>query len=132
MACARPAVNVQLGRFEVDLLWREHRLVVELDGYASHGTRAAFERDRSRDAELAAAGLRIVRFTWRQVARDPAAVAARMRTLLRDVCLAPRVDLPPPAGGGSDARARRLQPGPPPRTVPAREGAPGDHHAFLD
>jgi hypothetical protein len=55
-----PATNapLQLGhRFvEADCAWREQRLIVELDGYATHGTRASFEDDRGRDRALTAAG----------------------------------------------------------------------------
>jgi very-short-patch-repair endonuclease len=39
----RPEVNVKLDRFEVDFLWRDQRLVVEVDGWGSHRTRTAFE-----------------------------------------------------------------------------------------
>ena len=31
----------------VDFLWPELRLIVEVDGYGTHGNRAAFEADRS-------------------------------------------------------------------------------------
>ena len=51
-------------------------LVVEVDGFAFHGNRAAFERDRARDATLVAAGYRVVRITWRQLADEPHAVVA--------------------------------------------------------
>ena len=55
---------------EVDLLWPQERLIVEIDGYAYHGSRAAFERDRRRDARLLAAGYRVLRVSWRQIADD--------------------------------------------------------------
>lgn len=55
-----PLVNVQVAGWEVDMLWCEERLVVELDGYAYHRTRAAFERDRRRDADLQLAGYRVL------------------------------------------------------------------------
>jgi Protein of unknown function (DUF559) len=45
-----PRVNARVGRFEVDFLWPAHRLIVEVDGYAYHSDRGAFERDRRRDA----------------------------------------------------------------------------------
>jgi very-short-patch-repair endonuclease len=51
---------------------------VEVDGYATHGTRQAFETDRRRDAELTGAGYRVMRVTWRQLDREPEAVAARL------------------------------------------------------
>ena len=68
-----PDVNVLLGRHEVDFLWREEGLVVEVDGFAFHSSRASFEADRRRDAELAAQGLRVIRVTWRQIADQPEA-----------------------------------------------------------
>ena len=53
------------------------KLIVETDG-RRHRTRAAFERDRARDALLTAVGWRVMRFTTRQVRGDPATVAARV------------------------------------------------------
>jgi very-short-patch-repair endonuclease len=71
-----PLTNAHVAGLEVDLLWREQRLVVEVDGYAFHGSRAAFERDRRRDARLLAAGYRVLRITWRQLAHEPERVIA--------------------------------------------------------
>lgn len=67
----RPDLNVLLdlddGKVEADCLWREQRLIVELDGGDTHGTRSAFESDRERDRRLHAAGWRAIRVTWRQL-----------------------------------------------------------------
>jgi very-short-patch-repair endonuclease len=78
-----PEVNVKIDRFEVDFLWRDQRLVVEVDGWDSHRSRSAFEEDRARDARLAVLGYEVVRFTWRQVTEDARAVAQTIRLLLR-------------------------------------------------
>lgn len=78
----RPETNVRVGRHEVDLLWRDRRLVVEVDGYAYHAGREAFERDRRRDAELQAAGLRVIRVTWRRIVREPEALIALLAQAL--------------------------------------------------
>lgn len=78
----QPGVNVRVDRYEVDFLWREHSLVVEVDGWNSHRSRSAFEDDRSRDARLKILGYEVVRFTWRQVTRDRRGVAETIRTLL--------------------------------------------------
>ena len=76
-------IDLPTRRVEVDLLWRSARLVVELDGYASHGTKHAFEDDRERDRMLQLAGLRVVRVTWRQLHRDQRALARDLRSLTR-------------------------------------------------
>ena len=85
----RPAINATAGAHEVDFLWREHRLIVETDGAATHLTPTAFERDRARDAELTAAGYRVVRFTWRQVVQEPRAVITVISALLAPGTLCP-------------------------------------------
>jgi very-short-patch-repair endonuclease len=78
----RPRVNHWVAGFEVDFLFADHRLVVETDGWAHHRTRRAFERDRERDAALVRAGHRVLRFTHRQIAGDPPAVAATIAAAL--------------------------------------------------
>ena len=60
-ACRNPSRNGIVCGYEVDLHWPELKLVAELDGYAFHGHRRAFETDRERDLVLQAAGHRVVR-----------------------------------------------------------------------
>jgi len=78
----RPASNARVGRYEVDLLWRKQRLAVEVDGFAFHGTREAFERDRRRDAELQTRGYRVLRVTYRQLTAEREALVARLAVAL--------------------------------------------------
>jgi very-short-patch-repair endonuclease len=82
----RPLCNHKLrvgGReIEVDFLWPEQRLVVESDGYATHGTKAAFERDPRRDQDLLLSGYRVARFTWDQVEREPTKTVTTIAHLL--------------------------------------------------
>jgi very-short-patch-repair endonuclease len=75
-------VNARVGGFEVDFVWRDQRLVVEIDGFTYHASRAAFERDRQRDSILAARGYTVIRVTWRQLVDAPEAVVARLATAL--------------------------------------------------
>ena len=77
-----PLVNTWLEDMEVDFLWPDQRLVVEMDGWGTHGTRKGFERDRARDAELALRSYRVLRFTWRQVGADPEQVAEIVKAVL--------------------------------------------------
>ena len=58
--------------------------MVEVDGWESHRTRSAFEKDRARDARLKVLGYEVARFTWRQIENDSALVVHTVRTLLRD------------------------------------------------
>jgi very-short-patch-repair endonuclease len=83
----RPRLNADVmvkGRFfEVDCLWGEQQLVVELDGRHVHGTNMAFEKDRERDRLLLVEGWRVTRITWRQLRDEAPAVIDDLRRLLR-------------------------------------------------
>lgn len=78
-----PEVNVRVERYVVDFLWAPEALIVETDGYETHRTRRAFESDRERDARLVVLGYRTLRFTYRQVAREPLVVATLLRSALQ-------------------------------------------------
>jgi very-short-patch-repair endonuclease len=77
-----PESNAVVGPYEVDLLWREQRVVVEFDSWRWHSSRPAFEADRRRDGDLAARGYTVIRVTWRQLTREPHAVVARVAAAL--------------------------------------------------
>ncbi|HKH16310.1 MAG TPA: type IV toxin-antitoxin system AbiEi family antitoxin domain-containing protein [Solirubrobacteraceae bacterium] len=77
-----PQSNVRIGPYLLDFLWREQRLVVETDGWAAHGHRGAFERDRMRDATLQARGYAVLRFMWRQVKYDTVRVVVAIAQVL--------------------------------------------------
>jgi very-short-patch-repair endonuclease len=79
---AAPESNAVVGPYEVDLLWREQRVVVEFDSWRWHSSRPAFEADRRRDGDLAARGYTVIRVTWRQLTREPHAVVARVAAAL--------------------------------------------------
>jgi very-short-patch-repair endonuclease len=79
-----PEVNVHVAGFTVDFLWREQRLAVETDGYRAHRGRQAFEDDRERELALGMLGIRLRRFSDRQVNGQPAHVAAAVRVALAD------------------------------------------------
>jgi hypothetical protein len=79
----RPRMNISILGFEVDCVWPEQRLIVELDGFGTHGSRSAFERDRRRDRALEAAGWTVVRITATQLAEEPGALRADLMQLLR-------------------------------------------------
>jgi very-short-patch-repair endonuclease len=82
-ALPSPRVNARVrvdgDGFEVDFSWPGRRLIAELDGFGTHGTRAAFERDCRRDRLLQLGGRRVVRFTWRQLVGEPDEIAGYSR-----------------------------------------------------
>jgi very-short-patch-repair endonuclease len=78
-----PEVNSSIEGYVADFVWRQERLIVETDGWAAHGTRHAFERDRRRDADLLAAGWRVLRVSNDRLEREPEWVAERVAEALR-------------------------------------------------
>jgi very-short-patch-repair endonuclease len=78
----RPQVNVLVAGHVVDAVWPDRALVVELDSRTYHQTRAAFERDRERDADLQAAGFRVIRITHRRLEQEPGEMVGLVRLLL--------------------------------------------------
>jgi very-short-patch-repair endonuclease len=77
-----PETNVRIGRYTADFFWRRERVIVEVDGYRFHRGRAAFERDRRRDAEHQDAGILVIRVTWRQLEREPEVFLVRLARAL--------------------------------------------------
>ena len=82
----RPRMNGDLhlrGRFfQIDALWEDERVAVELDSRSVHGTNKNFEGDRQRDRILLAEGWRTMRVTWRQLKEEPDEVARDLRKAL--------------------------------------------------
>lgn len=70
--------NVRIHGHEVDFLWRDVSVVVELDGWDGHSGRVAFERDRLKVATLTAHGLTVIPVTGRQLRDDPTGVLRRL------------------------------------------------------
>jgi very-short-patch-repair endonuclease len=74
-----PEVNVKVGRWTVDFLWRTSSLVAETDGYRYHRGSVAFEDDHARDLDLRRLGYAVRRFTYRQVHDEPERVVTDLR-----------------------------------------------------
>jgi very-short-patch-repair endonuclease len=83
-----PEVNgtVELGELtiEADAVWREPKVLVELDGRQAHLTASAFETDRERDRAAALAGWVVIRITWRQLNEQPGRIVRDLRRLLEE------------------------------------------------
>jgi hypothetical protein len=75
----KPIVNAKIGDYVADMLWPEHKLIVELDSRAFHLNPTSFETDRIKDADLQLEH-RVIRVTDYRLQRHPEKVAA---TVLR-------------------------------------------------
>lgn len=83
----RPELNADLelapGRWiQPDCLWRDARLIVELDGRAAHDTTSRFDSDRERDRLLALASFAVIRVTWTHLTTRPHRLAADLEELI--------------------------------------------------
>jgi very-short-patch-repair endonuclease len=77
-----PHMNARIEGVEVDALWPAEGVVVELDGYAFHRGARSFQRDREKTNDLLLAGYVVLRFTYEDVVRRPAATAERVARAL--------------------------------------------------
>lgn len=79
-----PEVNVKIGRWRVDFLWRDARLIVETDSHQYHRGSVAFEADHQRDLGLRRIGFTVRRYTGAQLRSYPAEIAADLGEVLAD------------------------------------------------
>jgi very-short-patch-repair endonuclease len=89
-----PQFNIYVEDELVDVVWRERRLVVEIDSWGFHRGKRPFEDDRRRGNKLLRAHWRLARFTDAQVMFHPDDVGAELSDLLSDE------PWPPPARSG--------------------------------
>ncbi len=77
-----PEPNVRIGPYRVDALFRDLRVVVELDGRAAHESEARKLTDHRRDLYLRRLGYTVRRYSWFQVFRAPRELATDLRATL--------------------------------------------------
>lgn len=78
-----PLTNVKVNGHLVDFFWPQFELIVETDGWGSHGRRGQWERDRARDLDHAAVGAMTLRVTARMLEREPFAVVAKLSAAMQ-------------------------------------------------
>ena len=64
----------------VDFMYRAHGLVIEVDGYAVHNSRSSWQHDRHRQNDLVIAGLKVLRYSWRDVCNDETSIVETVRS----------------------------------------------------
>jgi hypothetical protein len=77
-----PEVNVKVGRYEVDFLWRARNLVVEVDSFTYHRGSVSFHADPERDLDLRQLGHTVLHFTDLQLEKEPERVVADVAAAL--------------------------------------------------
>jgi len=96
--------QVQIGKYRVDFMAQSvlcqnytdkarvihsRKMIIECDGHDFHERTAdQAERDKSRDRELVAKGFTVLRYTGREIWRDPTAAAIEVVELLRNDIIA--------------------------------------------
>jgi very-short-patch-repair endonuclease len=78
----QPLVDIRIAGFPVDAYFPVERVIVELDGWDFHSSKASFESDRDRDATMLALGIVTVRITWERLVQMSEREAARLRVIL--------------------------------------------------
>jgi very-short-patch-repair endonuclease len=77
-----PEVNAKVGNYTADFLWRAEKVILEIDGYAYHHTRATFERDHQRDTEHQRHDYLVIRVTPRQLEHNIEALLVQIAITL--------------------------------------------------
>jgi len=80
--CNQFIETVRGTRPKVDFVWPPGRMIIELDGYSSHGNRAAFMYDRHRDYELTLTGYTVLRLANEEIAQDIGKAIEKIRDIV--------------------------------------------------
>jgi hypothetical protein len=75
-------LNTRVAGYEVDVLFPEQRVIVELDGYEFHSAPQPFESDRERDAVMLAIDHVTLRITWKRFTKAAEKEASRLKGIL--------------------------------------------------
>jgi len=77
-----PKFNTYIHGIQVDAHWPGSNLVVELDGYDNHSSRAQLRRDKRNDLKLRGRGLTVLRYDWELIRRQPRPIRTEILTRL--------------------------------------------------
>ncbi|HEY2480374.1 MAG TPA: type IV toxin-antitoxin system AbiEi family antitoxin domain-containing protein [Solirubrobacterales bacterium] len=73
-----PQTNVVVAGYELDCYWEAEGFAVEIDVFATHGSRLPFETDRERADDLLLVGIEMIRVTGVRLDREPSETIARV------------------------------------------------------
>lgn len=75
--------NYPVGGYVVDVAFPEQKVAIEVDGWAFHNDRAAFQHDRTRQNRISLNGWKVLRFTWLDLTEHPQRVIAEIAAAIR-------------------------------------------------
>jgi very-short-patch-repair endonuclease len=101
----QPQVNASVLGFEVDFLFPDYMVIVELDGWTYHSYQPTWERDRTRDTLTAAAGFVTIRISWLRWQDDREGVLSDLAAVLARRLAASATGHPHPGGHNQGRRA---------------------------
>jgi very-short-patch-repair endonuclease len=78
-----PETNVYIAGWEVDALWRDQQIAVEIDGVGNHRSAAQVRRDRRKDLALRTHGLTPLRYSDEQLVERRTELVAELRRLVQ-------------------------------------------------
>lgn len=77
------ATNQRIAGYEVDVVFREAKVAIEVDGLAFHTDADVFHRDRVKQNAISLAGYQVLRFTWLDLVEHPDRVIATIKRAIR-------------------------------------------------
>lgn len=77
--------NYPVCGYVVDVAFPEHKVAIEVDGWAFHNDRAAFQHDRTRQNRISLNGWKVLRFTWLDLTENPQRVIAEIAAATRSL-----------------------------------------------
>jgi very-short-patch-repair endonuclease len=75
--------NYPVCGYVVDVAFPQQKVAIEIDGWAFHHDRAAFQHDRTRQNRISLNGWKVLRFTWLDLTEHPQRVIAEIRRAIQ-------------------------------------------------
>ncbi|HEX2399840.1 MAG TPA: type IV toxin-antitoxin system AbiEi family antitoxin domain-containing protein [Mycobacterium sp.] len=75
--------NYPVCGYVVDVAFPKQKVAIEVDGWAFHNDRSAFQRDRTRQNRISLSGWKVLRFTWLDLTEHPQRVIAEIAAAIR-------------------------------------------------
>lgn len=78
-----PRTQERVGRYRLDLAFPKRKIAIECDGHAYHSTPEQKARDKRRDRYLVRNGWMVLRFTGKEIHRNPKVCCEKIEKKMR-------------------------------------------------